>query len=186
VGDRLRVFVALPVPEPQRRVLADYLAASARAVPGYRWVEPEALHLTLRFLGSVETAQLDRVRAELRRVRGEPFRVGLGDRGTFPGRGLPRVIWLDLAEGAESCARLAAEIESACRAAGVPAEARPFRAHVTLARARDRCLEPPRLSDPPRPDPWTADEFVLFESRLRPGPGPRYVPLERYPLGGRA
>ncbi|HZU16050.1 MAG TPA: RNA 2',3'-cyclic phosphodiesterase [Candidatus Dormibacteraeota bacterium] len=179
---RLRVFVALPIPERQRQALAGHLAASAEAAPGYRWVEPEALHLTLRFLGWLETARLDRVRAELGRVRLGPFRLRLGGLGTFPGRGLPRVIWLGLVEGTEPCASLAAQVESACHAAGVPPETRPFRPHVTLARARDRCPRPPRLGDPPPLDPWTADEFILFESRLRPGVGPRYVPLERYPL----
>ncbi len=186
MGDRLRVFVALPIPEPQRHALARYLVAGAAAAPGYRWVEPEALHLTLRFLGSVDTALLERVRAELGRVRQGPFRLGLGSQGTFPGRGQPRVIWLGLAEGAEPCAQLAAAVDAACCSAGVPPETRPFRAHVTVARARDRCPPPLRLADPPRLDPWMADEFVLFESQLRPGSAPRYVSLARYPLDSRA
>jgi 2'-5' RNA ligase len=184
MGDRLRVFVALPIPEPQRHALTRYLVAGAKAAPGYRWVEPEALHLTLRFLGSVDTVLLERVRAELGRVQHEPFRLGLGGQRTFPGRGQPRVVWLDLAEGAETCADLAAAVELACRSAGIPPETRPFRAHVTVARARDRCSPFPRLADPPHLDPWTANEFILFESQLRPGTSPRYVPLERYPLRG--
>jgi len=138
------------------------------------------LHLTLRFLGSLEPAELDRVRARLRDVRRPAFRLGLDGRGVFGRRAAPRVLWLDVAEGRDTCASLAAAVEDACRSAGVPPEDRAFRAHVTLGRQRTEGERLPPLPDAPALAPWTVRDFVLYESRLYEEP--RYVPLDRYPL----
>jgi RNA 2',3'-cyclic 3'-phosphodiesterase len=95
-----------------------------------------------------------------------------------------RVIWLDVASGTDELKSLAADIENGCRAAGIPAEDRPFRAHLTLARAAGRSGSPlpDGLPDPPRLQPWRAEEFVLYESRLGRGPA-IYAPIERFALG---
>ncbi|HXM56931.1 MAG TPA: RNA 2',3'-cyclic phosphodiesterase [Candidatus Dormibacteraeota bacterium] len=177
----LRTFVGLSLPDGHRQALALHLAECARLAPAYRWVEPDALHLTLRFLGHVEPGVLDAVRDGLAGIRAAPFRLALAERGTFGPRRSPRVVWLGLAEGLDACAALAAAVERACQAAGLEAEPRGFRAHVTLARARAEGDRLGELPEPPRLAPWTVEDFVLFESRLRQQP--RYVPLERYGLG---
>lgn len=176
----IRSFVAISLPEPNLAVLERHLAECGRAAPAFRWVEPDSLHLTLRFLGNVEQEALERVRGELASVRGTPFPLALGERGTFGPRSAPRVVWLGAGAGLESCAELAARVEAACQRAGLEAEARPFRAHVTLARARTEGDRLPPLPDPPSLAPWTVEDFVLYESRLRQQP--RYVPLARYAL----
>ena len=181
VAGRIRTFVALDLPEPHREALARYLADCARLAPGFRWVEPDALHLTLRFLGHVDLLVLDRVRVELASIHVAPFSMALGGRGAFGGRPAPRVVWLSLREGADACAALAERVESACAAVGLEPDPRRFRAHVTLARAGGAGERLPPLPEPPRLDPWRVEDFVLYESRLRQQP--RYVPLERYPLG---
>ena len=71
----------------------------------------------------------------------------------------------------------------ACRAVGLESEARPFRAHVTLARSRPAPSTLPDLPSPPRLEPWTVADFVLYESRLG-GPAATYLELERYRLEG--
>jgi RNA 2',3'-cyclic 3'-phosphodiesterase len=185
---KIRSFVALPLPEEHRDRLATYLEECAGAAPGFRWVPAGNLHLTLRFLGNLEPDTLAAVRTCLEAVRGNPFTLALGELGTFGGRAAPRVVWLGVQAGLEPMARLAATVEEAVRAAGVPGDDRPFRAHLTLARAgsHPRRGDPPptRPNLPPPPDlaPWRADELVLYESRLGP-PAPAYVPLARYPLG---
>ncbi len=183
VASRVRSFVALEMPDRQRVVLAGHLEECARLAAGYRWVAPESLHLTLRFLGGLELPTLDGLRAELARARGAPFRLALGGLGTFGGSVSPRVVWLRVTEGLDACAALARGVEAACQAAGLEPEPRGFRAHVTLARQRTESERLPELPAPPPLDPWTVEHFVLYESILRPG-GPRYVPLERYPLDG--
>jgi 2'-5' RNA ligase len=182
VPDRIRAFVALTIPQPQRDQLGAYVAEGGRLAPGHRWVQPEALHLTLRFLGHVEPVVLARVSAGLALVRAAPFRLGLGGVGTFGPRPAPRVVWLGITEGLAACAALAAAVERMCREAGLEAESRGFRAHVTLARARDEGARLPDLPEPPRLEPWTVSELVLFESRLGGQAGPRYLPLDTYRL----
>jgi len=162
-----RAFAALPLPDQHRAVLDGYLAACATAAPGFRWVRPVSLHLTLRFLGEVDDGALGRVTTELGRLEHAPFEARLGELGWFGGRRRTSVVWLDLAEGRAPTAVLAADSERACQAAGLPPDGRPFRPHVTLARSRDRAGEPlPDLPPPPVLPPWLVDEFVLFESRL--------------------
>ena len=177
---RVRAFVAIELPPAHREAMADHLADCARLAPGYRWVDAGSLHLTLRFAGWLEPAILERVRAGLDAVRGEPFRMALGERGAFGPRGSPRVVWLGIAEGLEACARLAAAAEAACQAAGLEPEPRAFSPHVTLARARRPGERLPELPPLPALGPWTVQDVVLYESRLRQQP--QYVPLTRYPL----
>ena len=113
-------------------------------------------------------------------MRLESFELQLGDVGVFGGRRRPRVVWIGLAAGAEPLGRLAALVEEACRRAGLPAEERPFRAHLTLARAADRL--PSELPPPPPPPalpPWPVAAMTLYRSRLGRGPAV-YEPLERY------
>ena len=177
---RIRAFVAVELPEPGRRLLADHLRECAGVAPGYRWVAPDSLHLTLRFLGWLEPEQLALTRARLSEVRAPAFRLGLDGRGAFGPRAAPRVVWLGAAEGVAACAALAVAVDGACRAAGAEPDPRPFQAHVTLARQRTERERLPTLPDVPALTPWTVAEFVLFESRLQQQP--RYVPLGRFPL----
>jgi len=92
------------------------------------------------------------------------------------------VVWLGVEGGREALEQLAAAVESACRAAGLEPEERPFRAHLTLARAAERGgSELPDLPPPPSLPPWQVRELVLYESRLGRGPA-IYSPIERFEL----
>ena len=182
VAETVRAFVALDPPETQRALLAAHLRACQAIAPDYRWVAPEALHLTLRFIGHVPPAGLERITADLERVRAGRFRLALGAVGAFGTRSSPRVVWLGLGDGAGPCAALAAAIEAACRAAGMEPESRPFRPHLTLARARADGARLPALPEAPPLDPWTVEDFVLYESRLQPRGGAGDTGLRRFPL----
>ena len=140
------------------------------------------LHLTLRFLGNVEEGRLQALEGLLEAVQWPTFELALDGVGAFGSGRYKRVLWLGIAGGAEPAAALASHVERACVAAGLPPEERPFRAHVTLARARDRRGAPePTLADLPALEPWTAPEFVLYRSK--PGPrGSEYIPLRRFAL----
>jgi 2'-5' RNA ligase len=164
---RVRAFFGLPVPEPQREELARFIAACAQVAPNFRWTPVENLHLTIRFVGSVERALVESVADALASRPPAAFDVELGDVGTF-GRGrAARVVWLGLRAGAEAAITLAAQVEEECGRAGLPAESRPYQAHLTLARARSRIgARLPELPAQPRVKPWRADQLVLYSSRL--------------------
>ena len=176
-----RAFVALAPPAAVVAELEGYLERCRALAPGFRWVAPAGVHLTLRFLGSVEDGTLAKVGEAVQTVRQPPFELRLAGLGTFGGR-RPSVVWLDLAVGREPAAALAAAGEAACVEAGLEPERRPFRPLLTLARSRVRFGSPlPDLPPPPELESWTATEMVLYESRLGGGP-PVYTPLMRFRL----
>ncbi len=174
---KLRAFFGLPVPETTREPLARYLETCASIAPEFRWVPAANLHLTVRFIGSVERELVDGVAANLAAAGLRGFELQLGDLGTFKRGRLVRVVWMGLREGAAQAAELAAKVDAACSRAGLAHEARAFQPHLTLARARPRdggVLAV--LPEAPRVGAWRAQELVLYQSRLGRA-GAVYEPL---------
>ena len=164
---RVRAFFGLPVPEPQRAELTQFVAACSVVAPTFRWTPAENLHLTIRFIGGVRRTLVEGVADALSDDPPPAFNLELGDAGTF-GRGrVIRVVWLGLRAGGEDAARVAARVEEECVRAGLPPEDRAFTAHLTLARARPRGgARLPELPAAPHPQPWRVDELILYSSRL--------------------
>ncbi|TMB45265.1 MAG: RNA 2',3'-cyclic phosphodiesterase [Chloroflexi bacterium] len=173
----VRAFFGLPLPDEHRAQLAAFLAQSGAAAPQFRWVSAPNLHLTLRFIGTIERELIGSIADRLADSRLSSFELGLGELGTFKRGRLVRVAWLGLTDGVEAAKELAGRIEAECARAGLEAEQRPFQPHLTLARARNRFggVLPP-LPPAPRLESWRADELVLYESRLSPK-GSIYQPL---------
>ncbi|MBJ7603183.1 MAG: RNA 2',3'-cyclic phosphodiesterase [Candidatus Dormibacteraeota bacterium] len=170
------------MPVPPAKALATFLAAAREAMPGFRWVEPQNLHLTLRFLGYLDETTVARLITELSGLRAQPFELGVSELGIFGGSGLARVVWLGVRRGAQPLIELAAQVEDVCRRVGLPPADRQFRAHVTLARARDRRGAPlGELPPVPAIRPWPVREVVLFQSRPRAS-GANYLPIFSLPL----
>ena len=166
----IRAFFGVPLPGPQREQLAEFLSRCEAVAPEFRWSPADNLHLTVRFIGSVERALVEGIADRLDAVAGPPIELQLGDAGTFRRSRMARVVWLGLKSGAEALTALAARVEAECRAAGLAAEPRPFQPHMTLARARSReGARQPELPAIPRLEPWTATELVLFWSQLKKG-----------------
>ena len=146
----------------------------ARGIDGFRFVDTENLHVTLHFLGHVDMETDARVRAALAPPLGAPaFDVTLGGLGTFPSGSGARVLWVAATEGAPALAALHEETGGRLRAAGLMLEARPFAAHLTLARrrvtpGRRRRAIPPDALVLRAPDGcrWRVDHVTLYESRL--------------------
>ena len=182
-GRAVRAFFAWELPEDAKAALG-VLARGLRARPdgdAVRWVRSERYHVTLRFLGNVATSLLPALVAA---VRGEldgakPFEVALGAPHAFPSARQPRVIVVPL-EPEALLAGLAERIEAGVVAAGLPAEKRRFRAHLTLGRVRNRRL-PSLEAAALAVGALAVREVVLFQSDLGPD-GSRYTPLARLPL----
>ena len=180
----MRLFLALELPEELRRALAELQELLRRGEEGWRWVRPEGVHVTLRFLGEVAPDRLPELSPLWREVAATsvPAEVEVGGLGTFPPRGRPRVLWVGLRDrSGGSLAACAAALEAAARGAGFPPEERAFAPHLTLARAAAG-------AGPRRPEPrgaalgvFRAEEITLFRSVPGRG-GAAYTALERYPL----
>ncbi len=177
VAPRVRAFFGLPVPDAQRGALGAFLAASAEAAPRFRWTPATNLHLTLRFVGSVDRGLVEGIAERLDGLALPSFELELGELGMFKRGRLVRVVWQGLRSGTEAVTELAARVDAECEAAGIAGENRAFQAHLTLARARARDgAELPPLPSPPRLAPWHAGEVVLYASRLSKT-GAVYEPL---------
>jgi 2'-5' RNA ligase len=136
--DTVRAFVALPVDDAARAAVVAATADLRRALgDAARWTDPDTVHLTLRFLGDVAADRLAALRSGLDAAAGRcaPVELRLVGAGAFPPRGRPRVFWIGI-DPTPGLAELHARVDDACAAAGLGREARPFRPHLTVARAR--------------------------------------------------
>ncbi|HTC23692.1 MAG TPA: RNA 2',3'-cyclic phosphodiesterase [Gemmatimonadales bacterium] len=174
----MRLFVALPITEPARGVIAGLLDRLRSSDWPVRWVRPEGIHLTLKFYGEVAPERLEVIEEAIRFAAAGtgPIPMRLSTLGAFPTTSRPRILWLGL-EAPPAVELLQHRLEQSGEAIGFPPEGAPFQPHVTLGRMR----EGHRL-----PHGWTehadgaaervaflADQVVLYESVLT-GDGPRY------------
>lgn len=177
----LRLFLALPVPAHIARRLETLQAD----VPGASWRTAEQYHLTLRFIGDVDEAAARDIDAELGLVVAAPFGIALSGVGSFGGRE-PTALWAGVSDSAPLI-RLAGACESAVRRAGLAAENRRYRPHVTLAYLHGtRDAEVARfLADAAefRTEAFVVDHFCMYSSRPTKA-GSRYVEEAVYPLTG--
>lgn len=176
----MRLFVALALPESLRERLGRF----DHGLPGARWVAPENLHLTLRFIGEADGGQARDIDMALTQLRTESFAVTLSGLGHFGGHGKLRSLWIGVSENA-ALERLHDSLERALRHAGVRPEGRKFKPHVTLARFSGNPGS--RLQDYIaryalfRGAPFPAEEFILYSSFLS-RKGALYTPEAVYPL----
>ena len=182
----MRLFLALELSDELRAGIARVRRDLEAGLPGWRWVRPENVHLTLRFLGEVPDDRVAGHHEAWRRAAAEcgPVRLEIGGAGVFPPRGAPRVLWCGVSANhpAGEIERLAAALEGAARDEGFAPERRPFRPHLTLARAR-RGERPgvPAGDSVGALGEVEAREVVLFRSRLSPQ-GATYGVVETFPL----
>lgn len=182
----IRAFIAIELSAEARAVLADVVATlEQRIAPGVvKWVAPQRMHLTLRFLGDTPLAKLEEVAAAMDSVAQQqaPFALELDALGCFPDERRPRVIWVGVRGAVARATDLQRALDEALEGAGWEREKQPFRPHLTLGRVKDR-KEKVAL-------PWGAGvapasipvhEIVLFESQLR-REGPRYIARHRSAL----
>ncbi len=183
----MRLFVALPIPEPARQVivaLLDRLRASDWPV---RWVRPEGIHLTLKFYGEVAPERLEVIEEAIRfaAAGAGPMPIRLASLGAFPTNARPRILWLGL-DAPPALELLQDRLERRGEDIGFPPEGAPFQPHVTLGRMREGHRLPPHALENANgvseKVAFLADRIILYESLLTPE-GPRYEPRLVLPLG---
>lgn len=137
-----RTFIAVHLPIELREALVS-ICAQLKSSPGgsaARWVAPENIHLTLKFLGDVDDRRLPEVHKAIRDVCAgvAPFRMDVAGLGCFPNCARPSIVWAGITSGASELRVMARAIDSALGKLAFPKESRPFSAHITLARADKR------------------------------------------------
>lgn len=183
----MRTFIAIELEEPIRRSLGAIRERSPLRDRAVRWVKPESIHLTLKFLGEIEPEVVFEVSAAMERaVTGvAPFMVEVGGVGCFPSARNPRVLWVGVDSPENTLLPLQAAVETELGAIGFKREKRAFTPHLTLARVRGRIgsfsLED--LGETEGPGEQEVTAITLFQSELKPS-GAVYVPLATVPLQG--
>ena len=199
-----RVFVAARIPRTLAAGVATVQRELDRRLVDVKWVEPENLHLTLRFFGELNEGKIERVVGAVIEVTSlaTPFTARLEGIGTFPTRGRPRVIWAGMTVGSERLSATAEALERAFVTAGLGQADRPFTPHLTLGRVKDprarshggrKGERPPRQATAEMqavvgkthfgPADFEVREIAVVESRLSPR-GPSYLDLHVAPLMG--
>lgn len=178
----IRLFTAIALPE----IVRTRLGLICGGVPGARWITPDRMHLTLRFIGEVEEPRLEDIRLALSAISGAPFALTLRGVSTF-GERRPRMIYAAV-DRSEPLARLKHKIDAALMRIGIGPEAeRRFTPHVTLARLGPQAhhgrvggfLTEHGLF---QAAPFPVEAFHLYSSVLS-GEGSHYAVEETYPLG---
>ena len=193
-GERIRSFIAIPVPSAGIQALDDAVkrldSDLGRSV---RWVRPESIHLTLKFMGDIQPEMAERVLDALPPVaaRFSPIGLSISGMGVFPNPRRPRVLWAGVHGDLETLSALQLAIDEAVGKLGLPKEQRAFSPHLTLGRVRRDVAEGQlrrigqvvadgELSGAPS---WTADTVNLMRTELDPT-GSRHYLVGSASIGG--
>lgn len=168
----MRLFVALEIPRTVRDNLAILIDELRKIGPKARWLRPETIHVTLKFIGEAPSERLPEIRSTLANVRsGGAVELRFRGLGTFPNAKRPAVLWAGI-EASPNLQELAADIESSLEPLGFPRERRAYVPHLTLAR-----FQPPHIPEALRAaiserndrefGAFETSQFALFESKLK-------------------
>jgi RNA 2',3'-cyclic 3'-phosphodiesterase len=137
-GGTVRLFIALNLSEKQKKELHNLQQRLQAYLEGVKWVGPQGMHLTLKFLGEVEESRIIRIRDAIQSVADSSasFRCTFGGSGVFPAVQKPRVLWVGLREGSDAVHTFVSNLDSVLLSEGFSAETTRFTPHLTLGRLR--------------------------------------------------
>lgn len=176
-----RLFTAIDLPAEQR----DRLAALCKGIDGAKWVKPEQIHLTLRFIGETDDETTQLLQAALEEIAPPSLTLQISGAGTFPPSPKPpRVLWIAV-ENNPALHALQRQIEAAAQDCGFPREKRPWSPHITLARFK----KPPgkdlqrwlTANAKAKPQSFKVTEFRLYQCELS-SKGAVHEVLQAFPM----
>lgn len=194
----MRLFIALDIDEAIRERIARFMDGVRGFAENARWVQPESLHLTLKFIGEQPEPAVEQIKQALGTIRASAAEIQFRGYGFFPTPKSARVFWVGMESGPQ-LATLAKAIDDQTASRGIPKEERAFSPHLTLARGGGGSGSPrwrkgdgpnrtfqqlqEKLSALPAPEfgTMTAREFFLYQSQLSPK-GSKYTKLARFEL----
>ncbi len=184
----MRTFVAVETSPEIKGRLRELVQRLKRTNADVKWIEPQGMHLTLKFLGETTPGFLAGIEAGLAAATGRsrPFELRVHGTGAFPPRSRsPRVLWAGIAAD-PALAELQADVEAEMEKLGFPREGRPFSPHLTLGRVKGptglaRALAELEKDTEASFGGMTVERLTLFQSTLRPQ-GAEYGVLREFPL----
>ncbi|MFH0795080.1 MAG: RNA 2',3'-cyclic phosphodiesterase [bacterium] len=188
----LRLFIAVELSPEVKQAVADAIARLRKGIqftPAHpAWVSPDAMHLTLKFLGATSEEDVPRLNEILTEsVNNEPeFEMSVEGLGVFPSPHRPSVLWMGIKEGKANLARLAARIDQRVESLGFEREKRDYHPHLTLARIKalrgvEAMMEIVNSHKHLGAGHCRITRVVLFKSELRPE-GALHTPIAFFPL----
>lgn len=181
----LRTFLGVSLPQELCRQLAEFQQQLRRTMPVVNWVRPESIHLTLKFLGSIDFSMVEQMLKAVEPVRTyqAPFIMRVQGVGVFPDSRRPRILWTGCTGEIPALHNLVAYIEQALEPLGFPPEEKPYHPHLTLARIKQdsskvgaMLRESNLIGQTPELGKLPIDRLTLFQSVLTPS-GAEYIPL---------
>lgn len=189
--DHVRLFVACEVPDETRQAITEVIEVlRARSGTAVRWIRPEGIHVTLKFLGEVPVKQLPAIKLAVQEavLVSSPFELEFSNIGTFGGREGLRIMWVGIAGDVLRLEKLVRDVNAALGVVGFQAERRPFRPHLTLGRVRDEIPTRQRAEIEVAvgkmevtPATWRTNQVSLMRSRLTTT-GAQYEVIATFPL----
>jgi 2'-5' RNA ligase len=189
--DQVRLFIACEVPDDVKETIGGVIETlRGRSGTAVRWIRPEGVHVTLKFLGEVPVKKLPGIKLAVQEavVGHSPFDLEFSNIGTFGGREGLRIMWVGIAGDVLRLEALVRAMNAALAVVGFEPERRPFRPHLTLGRVRDEIPTRQRaeievavgkMSVPPRS--WRTTQVSLMNSRFTPQ-GVVYEVVATFPL----
>ena len=136
----IRAFIAVQLPEGLKKELADLETQFKKnSPPVIKWVDPNSIHITLKFLGEISTDSIEELMLAIEEsARGiQPFQLEVRELGAFPGLDRTQILWVGIKGAVEKIEELQKRIEANTAQLGFSRENRPFTPHLTLGRVRD-------------------------------------------------
>ena len=187
----IRSFLAIELPKLILKKIEEVQRDLRSTRADVRWVNPEKIHLTLKFFGNIEESRIDPIFKSIEEpIRNTPpYSIEVKGVGAFPQLRNPRVIWIGLVNGKEILTSFQKQIETQLEKIGFQTENRPFHPHLTLGRMKSSRGKEEMVG---RMEKHREEEFgdfqvervILFKSDLKPS-GPVYTLLREIKLGGR-
>ncbi|MFH1395681.1 MAG: RNA 2',3'-cyclic phosphodiesterase [Candidatus Omnitrophota bacterium] len=136
--NEIRTFIAVELSDEAKAELSRIQSVFQKNPDNIKWVKPDNIHLTLKFLGNIQENKSEEIENVLKKaVLGiAPFEIVLHGLGVFPGENVPRVLWVGIKDGAKQLTDIADKIETLLAEKGFPKEKRNFSAHLTLGRIK--------------------------------------------------
>jgi RNA 2',3'-cyclic 3'-phosphodiesterase len=167
----MRTFIAVQIPQEIQQAVGEYIDSMKKCLKDIKWVEPQNLHFTIKFLGEVKNSDIGNIKECVANVANEfsPFSLGLSDIGFFPSEYRPKVVWIGVDGGEDTLLDLYQDMERCFEEYGFDREAKTFSPHLTIGRAKKfKNVSVPENLPEFEPVMFTVSHLAVMKSTLTP------------------